>query len=96
MKNIYWIILNWFYGLIRFLYVEDIDPNEDYHCGYCRKPVLTRLIFCSESCEELELGRCLIALGDSLVVLDKEIIELEQISSLDDDDDDIRKRYGAC
>lgn len=38
---------------------ELVDPNEDFVCGYCCKPVKERVLFCSEECsdkfdEELE------------------------------------------
>lgn len=46
-------LLSFIYNLIRPLFVEDIDPNEDFVCGKCSKPVLTRVLFCSKRCEDL-------------------------------------------
>lgn len=47
-----WVIKDWFFKKIRFLFVEDIDPNEDFYCGACGEPVLRRYLFCSEKCSE--------------------------------------------
>lgn len=44
--------LNWFYNKIRFLFVDDIDPNEDFICAICNKPVLKRVLTCSNNCSE--------------------------------------------
>ncbi len=50
MKTIYYKILARFYKLIRPLFVEDIDPNEDFECIYCRRPSLDRILYCSDNC----------------------------------------------
>lgn len=53
-----WAFLDWFYSKIRFLFVNNVDPNEDFYCMFCDKPVLKRYLFCSVQCsnmfEELE------------------------------------------
>ena len=43
------------YNLIRPLFVKGWDFNEDYNCGHCGKPVLTRVLYCSDSCYNLYL-----------------------------------------
>lgn len=48
--KIRWKLLALFYSIIRPLFVKEVDSNEDYECGYCRKPVLKRYLFCSEEC----------------------------------------------
>lgn len=48
----YWSVIAIFYGLIRPLFVRNIDPNEDYSCGTCGKPLLRRYIFCSKACQD--------------------------------------------
>lgn len=40
------------FNLIRPFFVKDIDINEDFTCSHCLKPVLKRLLFCSELCEK--------------------------------------------
>lgn len=51
--------MNWFkkylYGLIRPLFVKDIDPNENFKCGFCGKPVLKRILYCSSICSDLDI-----------------------------------------
>ena len=43
--------LNWFYDLIRpFVVLGKIDPNEDFKCMECGKPVLRRVLYCSQVC----------------------------------------------
>lgn len=48
------------FKLIRPLFVKDIDPNEDFYCGNCGKPVLTRILFCSQECDDefTREGKC--------------------------------------
>lgn len=53
MKQFIWKLLEIFYKIIRPLFVSDIDPNEDYNCGTCNKPVLKRYLFCSHKCENV-------------------------------------------
>jgi hypothetical protein len=48
--KISWKIKYWFYEIVRPIFVSDIDRNEDYNCGYCCKPVLKRILYCSETC----------------------------------------------
>lgn len=48
-----WWFLGGLYRLIRPLFVEDIDSNEDYVCGSCGKPVLRRSLFCSDRCNQV-------------------------------------------
>lgn len=50
IKQYCWKFLGKFYFLIRPLFVDDVDHNEDYDCGLCGKPVLRRYLFCSEEC----------------------------------------------
>lgn len=38
------------YDFIRPLFVDDIDQNEDFVCCICNKPVLTRILTCSNKC----------------------------------------------
>jgi hypothetical protein len=40
----------WFFNLIRPLFVKGIDPNEDYFCVICNRPVLKRYFCCSDKC----------------------------------------------
>lgn len=40
----------WFFKLIRPMFVKDIDPNEDFACIWCSRPVLERVLFCSAKC----------------------------------------------
>lgn len=52
---LFWAIKDWTYSKIRFLFVDDIDANEDFYCGECDEPVLTRVIFCSLKCEQANM-----------------------------------------
>lgn len=45
-----WRLLAVFHKLIRPLFVKGIDPNEDFECGNCRRPLLKRFLTCSEAC----------------------------------------------
>lgn len=38
------------YDLIRPLFVNRVDPNEDFNCIDCGEPVLRRVLFCSKKC----------------------------------------------
>lgn len=51
-KPTHWKLLAFVYRVIRPLFVEDVDPNEDYECCWCVKPVLTRMLFCSRECND--------------------------------------------
>lgn len=51
-KPRHWKLLAVVYHVIRPLFVEDIDVNEDYECCWCVKPVLTRMLFCSHACQD--------------------------------------------
>lgn len=42
----------WLYGIIRPLFVQRIDRNEDFLCCQCLEPVLRRDLFCSRECYE--------------------------------------------
>lgn len=46
----WWRVLAVFYRVIRPLFVRDVDPNEDYNCTMCCKPVLRRYLTCSKKC----------------------------------------------
>jgi len=46
-----------FFDLIRPLFVRDVDPNEDFVCNECGRPVLRRVVFCSRSCHEAHSAR---------------------------------------
>lgn len=50
LKRNWWRFLGKFYTLIRPLFIDDVDRNEDFDCGLCGKPVLRRYLFCSEEC----------------------------------------------
>lgn len=50
--KLHWPLLAILYNVVRPLFVEDIDVNEDYRCCWCVKPVLTRLLFCSKACND--------------------------------------------
>lgn len=41
-----------FFKLIRPLFVDNVNPNEDYECVMCREPVLRRYLTCSKKCAE--------------------------------------------
>lgn len=41
-------LLNKFFSLIRPLFVDRVDPNEDYLCISCGHPVLTRTLYCGK------------------------------------------------
>lgn len=45
-----WRIIAWVFSLLRPLFVSDIDPNEDFVCGECARPVLRRYLYCSAAC----------------------------------------------
>ena len=45
------IMMKKFYNLIRALFWTDYDPNEDFVCINCSKPVFKRVLFCSYKCE---------------------------------------------
>ena len=49
MKKLYWRFLNKLFSFARYL-KKDYDPNEDYYCCNCSKPVFRRVLFCSELC----------------------------------------------
>jgi len=51
-KPLNWKLRALVYRIIRPLFVEDVDPNEDYECCWCVKPVLTRMLLCSEACQD--------------------------------------------
>lgn len=69
MKKIYYVFLDILYKMIRPLFVKNIDPNEDFYCVYCNKPVLERYIFCSKECSEL------LEFNEILPYTNEEIIE---------------------
>lgn len=52
MKLLKFKVLAKLYSIIRPLFVINIDPNEDFSCGWCGKPVLRRIVFCSSKCEK--------------------------------------------
>jgi len=39
--------------MVRPLFVKDIDPNEDFACAECGKPVLRRQLYCSVICTDM-------------------------------------------
>lgn len=51
-KPWYWNLLFLFYTIIRPLSVKNVYIDEDYLCGECCRPVLTRVLFCSTECVE--------------------------------------------
>jgi hypothetical protein len=61
MKKLYYYLQNKLYYLVRPLFVDTVDPNEDYICMYCQKPVLKRYLYCSLECDlkdEEEMKKC--------------------------------------
>ena len=40
------------FDLVRRLFWDDYDPNEDFNCCYCGKPVFHRYLFCSIKCTD--------------------------------------------
>jgi hypothetical protein len=42
-----------FYGWVRRTFWKDFDPNEDFTCTQCGKPVYRRILFCSDKCYRL-------------------------------------------
>ena len=48
----FWVAKSFFFNLTRRAFVKDWDYSEDYLCGYCDKPVLRRVLFCNDVCEE--------------------------------------------
>lgn len=50
----YWKLLAFIFNIIRPLFVDNVDKNEDYECMACGKPVLKRHLFCSDKCSDLE------------------------------------------
>lgn len=52
----------WFKLIRRFVFAYDsftrrIDPNEDFNCGQCGKPLLRRVLFCSAECYFESVGQ---------------------------------------
>jgi len=45
-----WLVLSFVHDMVRWMVVRDIDPNEDFNCVYCSKPVLRRWLYCSDAC----------------------------------------------
>jgi len=37
---------------IRSKIVHDLDPNEDFNCGFCGKELFTRILYCSKECTD--------------------------------------------
>lgn len=52
MKSLYWKFMAAFFRAMRPWFLADVDPNEDFNCMECGKPVLRRYLFCSVKCEE--------------------------------------------
>jgi hypothetical protein len=48
----WWRFLAWVYALVRPLVVDDLDPNEDFLCCECNRPVLRRVLCCSRACRD--------------------------------------------
>jgi len=46
----------WLFDRLRkyVVYRDSYDPNEDFVCGHCMKPVLRRYIYCSVACAEAD------------------------------------------
>lgn len=40
------------FKIMRPIFVPDVDPREDFNCGHCGEPVLTRVLVCSDACGE--------------------------------------------
>ncbi len=57
-------IRKFIFDRIRFLFVNDLDSNEELSCSYCCKPVLKRAFYCSSKCEK--------ALDEAMKAQDKE------------------------
>ena len=50
----HWRLMDFFFDLIRREFWKDYDPNEEFYCCHCCKPVFKRYIFCSDKCEKLD------------------------------------------
>jgi hypothetical protein len=48
----WWLALSFAYNMVRWVLLRDmhVDPNEDFNCGHCSKPVLRRWMYCSDAC----------------------------------------------
>ena len=52
LVRLYYDLKFMFFTLIRPLFVNHVDPNEDFLCCWCGKPVLIRELYCSEKCSK--------------------------------------------
>ena len=52
MKSYRFKLKSLFFKLIRPLFVEDIDLNENFNCVICDEPVLKRYLTCSQQCSK--------------------------------------------
>ena len=50
----WWLALSFAYNMVRWMIVPRVDPNEDFNCCHCSKPVLQRYMYCSDACDERE------------------------------------------
>jgi hypothetical protein len=51
------VFKQFFFYLIRPLFVRNIRPNEEFRCEECRGPMLRRTIFCSRDCHTAHSDR---------------------------------------
>lgn len=46
-----WLLRQLVFSAVRWTVVRGIDPNEDFNCCFCSKPLLRRDMYCSMWCE---------------------------------------------
>ena len=52
IRRLTWRVLGAWYGFLRWVTMLEVDPNEDFECCYCGKPVFRRYLFCSNRCTQ--------------------------------------------
>lgn len=57
MKHMIRRIKAWIFSRIRPFFVKDINSNEDFVCGICGEPVLKRILYCSNRCNQIADGK---------------------------------------
>lgn len=53
-RPLWWLGLSLAYSTVRWAFVHDLDPNEDFNCQHCSKPVLRRHMYCSNACRFMD------------------------------------------
>lgn len=49
-----WLWRSLAFSLVRWAVVPDLDPNENFNCGFCSKPLLRRYLYCSQKCDDAQ------------------------------------------